>query len=79
MARKTDLRKRPTSETIDEKDAATVTVKYADARRGQVVLDVNADEVAASRTENEAGPPRAQAEGLEEDPRRLFVRASSEC
>jgi hypothetical protein len=30
---------------IDEKDAATVTIKYADARRGQVVPDVNASEV----------------------------------
>jgi hypothetical protein len=30
---------------LDEKNAATVTIKYADARRGQVVLDVNASEV----------------------------------
>jgi hypothetical protein len=35
-----------TGETIDEKDAATVTIRYADARRGQVVLDVDANEVA---------------------------------
>ena len=35
-----------TGETIDEKDAATVTIRYADARRRQVVLDVNANEVA---------------------------------
>jgi hypothetical protein len=35
-----------TGRTIDEKDAATVTIKYAEARKGQVVLDVNADEVA---------------------------------
>jgi hypothetical protein len=34
-----------TGNTIDEKDAATVTIKYNDARRGQVVLDVNASEV----------------------------------
>jgi hypothetical protein len=30
---------------IDDKDAAKVTIAYADARRGQVVLDVNANEV----------------------------------
>ena len=34
-----------TGQPIDEKNAATVTIKYADARRGQVVLDVNASEV----------------------------------
>jgi hypothetical protein len=34
-----------TGKSIDDKDAATVTIKYADARRGQVVLDVNASEV----------------------------------
>ncbi|HVS85944.1 MAG TPA: hypothetical protein VHD91_09960 [Gaiellaceae bacterium] len=34
-----------TGKEIDEKNAATVTIKYADARRGLVVLDVNADEV----------------------------------
>jgi hypothetical protein len=34
-----------TAKEIDEKDAATVTIKYSDARRGQVVLDVNASEV----------------------------------
>jgi hypothetical protein len=35
-----------TGKTIDEKDAAQVIIKYSDARRGQVVLDVNAGEVA---------------------------------
>jgi len=30
---------------IDEKNAAKLTIVYADARRGQVVLDVNASEV----------------------------------
>ena len=30
---------------INEKDAAKVTITYSDARRGQVVLDVNAAEV----------------------------------
>jgi len=30
---------------IDEKQAATVTITYADARKGVVRLDVNASEV----------------------------------
>jgi hypothetical protein len=46
MARKTIFVSDLTGRTIDEKDAATVTIKYADARKGQVVLDVNANEVA---------------------------------
>jgi len=46
MAKKTIFVSDLTGETIDEKDAATVTIRYADARRGQVVLDVNANEVA---------------------------------
>ena len=46
MARKTIFVSDLSGKTIDEQDAATVTIKYADARRGQVVLDVNADEVA---------------------------------
>jgi hypothetical protein len=33
------------AEIRDEKDAAQVVIKYADARRGQVVLDVLASEV----------------------------------
>ena len=45
MARKTIFVSDLTGRTIDEKDAATVTIKYSDARRGQVVLDVNASEV----------------------------------
>jgi hypothetical protein len=45
MARKTIFVSDLTGKTIDEKDAATVTIKYSDARRGQVVLDVNASEV----------------------------------
>ena len=45
MARKTLLVSDLTNKTIDDRDAATVTIRYADARRGQVVLDVNADEV----------------------------------
>jgi hypothetical protein len=35
-----------TGRTINENDAATVTIRYADARKGQVVLDVNSAEVA---------------------------------
>jgi hypothetical protein len=45
VARKTVLISDLTGAEIDEKDAATVTIKYADARRGLVVLDVNANEV----------------------------------
>ncbi len=46
MARKTIYVSDLTGKNIDEKDAAIVTIRYADARRGQVVLDANADEVA---------------------------------
>ncbi len=46
MARKTIYVSDLTGEAIDEKNAATVTIRYADARRGQVVRDVNAEEVA---------------------------------
>jgi hypothetical protein len=45
VARKTIYVSDLTGNEIDEKNAATVTIKYADARRGQVVLDVNANEV----------------------------------
>ena len=45
MARRTIFVSDLTGKTIDEKDAATVTIKYTDARRRQVVLDVNATEV----------------------------------
>jgi hypothetical protein len=45
MARKTIFVSDLTGKEIDERDAATVTIRYADARRGQVVLDVNASEV----------------------------------
>ena len=45
MARKTVLVSDLTGTEIDERNAATVTIKYTDARRGQVVLDVNASEV----------------------------------
>jgi hypothetical protein len=45
MARKTVLVSDLTGKEIDERSGATVTIRYADARRGQVLLDVNADEV----------------------------------
>jgi hypothetical protein len=45
MARKTIFVSDLSGEEIDPANAATVTIKYSDARRGQVVLDVNASEV----------------------------------
>ncbi len=45
MARKTIFVSDLTGKEINEKDATTVTIRYSDARRGQVVLDVNASEV----------------------------------
>ena len=45
MARRTIYVSDLTGKEIDEKDAAQVIIRYADARRGQVVLDVNASEV----------------------------------
>ena len=46
MARKTIYVSDLSGEEIRDADAAQVIIKYADARRGQVVLDVNASEVA---------------------------------
>jgi hypothetical protein len=46
MARKTIYVSDLTGKPIDEANAALLTIRYSDARRGQVVLDVNADEVA---------------------------------
>jgi hypothetical protein len=46
VARKTIFVSDLTGQEIDENDAATITIKYNDARRGQIVLDVNASEVA---------------------------------
>ena len=67
MARKTVFVSDLTGKEIDEKNAATVTIRYADARRGQVVLDVNAgevDELASKGTKQarrgrKPGPPKA--------------------
>ena len=46
MARRTIMVSDLTGKEIEDRDAAQVVIKYADARRGQIVLDVNADEVA---------------------------------
>jgi hypothetical protein len=46
MARKTIFVSDLTGREINPNDAATVTITYADARRGVVKLDVNANEVA---------------------------------
>jgi hypothetical protein len=45
MARRTIIVSDITGREIAENQTAQVVIKYADARRGQVVLDVNADEV----------------------------------
>ena len=45
MARRTIVVSDLTGKQIDERNAAQVVIRYSDARRGQVVLDVNADEV----------------------------------
>jgi hypothetical protein len=45
MARRTIIVSDLTGDEIAENQAAQVIIKYADARRGQIVLDVNADEV----------------------------------
>jgi hypothetical protein len=44
MARRTIIVSDLTGREIDERNAAQVVIRYSDARRGQVVLDVNADE-----------------------------------
>jgi hypothetical protein len=45
VARKTIVVSDLTGRTIDEKETATVTISYSDARKGQIVLDVHASEV----------------------------------
>jgi hypothetical protein len=45
MARKTVLVSDLTGKEIEESNAAQLVINYRDARRGRVVLDVNADEV----------------------------------
>lgn len=63
MARKTIIVSDISGREIDDKDAAKVTITYADARRGQVVLDVNASEVEEWASKRGApGTARAPAE-----------------
>jgi hypothetical protein len=45
LARKTIFVSDLSGDPIEEKDAAQVVITYRDARRGRVVLDVNANEV----------------------------------
>jgi hypothetical protein len=45
LAKRTILVSDLTGKEIDERNAAQVVIRYSDARRGQVVLDVNASEV----------------------------------
>ena len=45
MARKTIFVSDLSGKEIDDKNAAQLVINYKDARRGRVVLDVNADEV----------------------------------
>jgi hypothetical protein len=45
MARKTIFVSDLIGEPIEDKDAAQLIINYRDARRGRVVLDVNANEV----------------------------------
>ena len=45
MARKTVLVSDISGKEIDERNAAQVVINYSDARRGRIVLDVNANEV----------------------------------
>jgi hypothetical protein len=45
MARKTIFVSDLTGKEIHDRDAAQVIINYRDARRGRIVLDVNADEV----------------------------------
>jgi len=45
VARKTIFVSDLTGKPINDNDAVTVTLRYADARRGVIVLDANASEV----------------------------------
>ena len=56
MARKTVVVSDLSGAEIEDGKGAQVVIKYQDARRGQVVLDVNADEV-----EDLAGKGQRQA------------------
>jgi hypothetical protein len=45
MARRTIIVSDLTGKEINERDSAQVIINYSDARRGRVILDVNASEV----------------------------------
>jgi hypothetical protein len=65
MSRKTILVSDLTGQEIDTKDAAQLIIRYSDARRGQVILDVSAADVEylAERGQRQARrgrKPRAQ-------------------
>ena len=63
MAKRVILVSDLTGKEINSADAARVTITYADSRRGIVVLDVRADEVAdiASKGEKQARRGRRSA------------------
>ena len=65
MARKTILVSDLTGKEIDPKDAATVTITYNDARRGRVVLDVNADEIDDLARQGKRGARRGRRPRVE--------------
>ena len=56
MARKTVLVSDLTCQEIEDRKAAKLTITYADARKGMVVLDVNEDEISdlASKGQKQA-------------------------
>ena len=69
MARKTIVVSDLTGKEIEERNAAQVVIKYADTRRGQVVLDVNASEVEdlaakGTRQARRGRRPKAQTDAL---------------
>jgi hypothetical protein len=66
MARKTILVSDLTGKEIDDRNAARLVITYADARRGQVTLDVNMDEIAdlaskGTQTKRRGRRPKAAA------------------
>ena len=67
MARKTIFVSDLSGEEIDEKKAAKVTITYADARKGQVTLDVNEDEVADLASKGQKQARRGRRPKIEQD------------
>ena len=69
MARKTVLVSDLSGDEIrDEKDSAQVVIKYGDARRGQITLDVLASEVddlarRGRKTARRGRKPKAEQQG----------------